>query len=480
MARSPRTIAPSAALAALFILAATSFLAPPAGAQNLDMEPASGGASRGGDLSPPAVVGTAFTYQGRLLITGSPADGPYDFQFRLYDAAAGGVQIGGTQSVDNAAVADGRFTVALDFGQNAFGGGARWLDIAVRPGAGGIYTLLTPRQKLNPAPYALGLPNVYTDEASRFVGVGRDYRISGNEAFGVESPVGANVFGGMYVNTTDPAGWPFYGYATGGSFQAWTWYDGTTGDWKLYNGGERVAIPSGGGLEILNTTTTDGLRINDTSDDGIQIGTGTDYPNYGVYIPSPGVSTYALWPNTANASGNYALYTVDNIEAGVVTLSAQTVVAKVAGTDALAAGDVVAAAGVTDPIPGATNRLALVQLAGRDATGVIGVVAGRMEWRLAEGKEAEGEMVLMPAEGAARDGDYVSLVVLGVADVRVARGASIGKGTRLTAADAGGAVRALRTESLNGMAVSEGAPVIGVALDDSRGRDTVPVFVNLR
>ena len=34
---------------------------------------------------PPAAMGTAFTYQGSLLDSNSPADGFYDFQFRLYN-----------------------------------------------------------------------------------------------------------------------------------------------------------------------------------------------------------------------------------------------------------------------------------------------------------------------------------------------------------------------------------------------------------
>lgn len=464
-------------------LACTILLALPVLAQDHGMQPAPGLLAAGGGelglVAPDAVVGTAFTYQGQMLASGAPADGPYDFEFRLFDAAAGGVQLGATQTIDNAAVAAGRFTVQLDFGPGVFGGGARWLDINVRPGAGGAYTSLTPRQKLNPAPYALGLPNVYTNEATGFVGVGRNFQITGNEDFGVQSPTAASDYGGMYINTSDAAGWPFYGYATGGSFRAWTYLDGSTGDWLLYNGGTRLEVPSGGGLEIHTTTVTDALRINGSNDDGIQIGNGTNYPNYGLYIPSPGVSTYGLWPNTAVASGNYALYTVDNIEAGVVTLSAQTVIAKVAGGKALRPGDVVAATGVTDPVIGATNRLALVQAAGSEATGVIGVVANRMEWRPAEGP-AKDEMVLMPADGPADNGDYVSLVVLGVADVRLAPGADVDRGTRLTAAEAGGAARALRTEKLNGMTVTEGAPVVGVALEDARGRDTVPVFVNLR
>ncbi len=34
----------------------------------------------------PTAVGTAFTYQGRLLDNGASANGQYDFQFKLYDA----------------------------------------------------------------------------------------------------------------------------------------------------------------------------------------------------------------------------------------------------------------------------------------------------------------------------------------------------------------------------------------------------------
>ena len=37
---------------------------------------------------------TAFTYQGRLLDAGQPADGSYDLRFILYDADAGGSQFG--------------------------------------------------------------------------------------------------------------------------------------------------------------------------------------------------------------------------------------------------------------------------------------------------------------------------------------------------------------------------------------------------
>jgi hypothetical protein len=39
---------------------------------------------------------TSFSYQGRLNNGGMSANGQYDLQFRLYDAIAGGMQIGAT------------------------------------------------------------------------------------------------------------------------------------------------------------------------------------------------------------------------------------------------------------------------------------------------------------------------------------------------------------------------------------------------
>nr|HMT20976.1 hypothetical protein [Promineifilum sp.] len=286
-----------------------------------------------------APTGTGFTYQGNLSDGSAAADGLYDFEFKLYDASAAGTQVGSTATTGDVAVNDGLFSVKIDFGVGAFGGGARWLQIGVRPGnSGGAYTALTPRQELSPAPYALALPNVYTDESINFVGVGRNFRISGNEVFGVRYEGGAGEYGGMYVETADPQGWPFYGYATNGSFRSWTYYNGETGDWQLYNAGIRLKVPSEGGLRIgpsanyslviSNTTGSDGIRVLDTGDDGIQIGSDPDVPNYGVYIPSPGVATYGLWPNTANATGEWALYTVDKIKAGNVVANAFSLVAR--------------------------------------------------------------------------------------------------------------------------------------------------------
>ncbi|MBS1793557.1 MAG: hypothetical protein JSS81_06865 [Acidobacteria bacterium] len=98
---------------------------------------------------------SVFNYQGRLTDGSSGANGLYDFQFVLYDAAAAGAQIGATQTVTGVNVTAGIFDVQLDFGAAAFPGADRWLEIRVKKPAEAAYTMLTPRQAVTSAPYAI-------------------------------------------------------------------------------------------------------------------------------------------------------------------------------------------------------------------------------------------------------------------------------------------------------------------------------------
>jgi hypothetical protein len=106
------------------------------------------------EVSEAAPMGTAFTYQGRLLDANDTADGEYDFQFKLYDAPNGGVQQGSTIDINDVDVIDGYFTAELDFGSDVFDGNDRWLQIGVRQVAN-PFTILSPRQEVTPTPYAL-------------------------------------------------------------------------------------------------------------------------------------------------------------------------------------------------------------------------------------------------------------------------------------------------------------------------------------
>lgn len=98
---------------------------------------------------------TAFTYQGRLEDGGFPANGTYDMQFGIWDAAVGGTVLGGTNSFVGLSVSNGLFTVELDFGMSVFAGPNRWLEIAVQTNDAAGYTTLSPRTKITSTPYAI-------------------------------------------------------------------------------------------------------------------------------------------------------------------------------------------------------------------------------------------------------------------------------------------------------------------------------------
>ena len=90
-----------------------------------------------------AALGTGFTYQGKLTDGGAPANGTYDFEFKLYNDLSAGSQVGSTVSQGGVTVTDGLFTVQLDFGA-VFDGTALFLGIGVKlGGSAGAYTTLT-------------------------------------------------------------------------------------------------------------------------------------------------------------------------------------------------------------------------------------------------------------------------------------------------------------------------------------------------
>lgn len=100
-----------------------------------------------------APIDTTFTYQGKLVDNNTPANGLYDFEFRLFDTLVGGAQSGPLLTLNDIPVQNGVFSVPLNFG--AFSSEARWLAISVREGtSSGGYETLVPRQAITAAPVA--------------------------------------------------------------------------------------------------------------------------------------------------------------------------------------------------------------------------------------------------------------------------------------------------------------------------------------
>jgi len=181
-------------------------------------------------------MGSAFTYQGRMMDANSPANGLYDLQFKLYDSPSDGNQLASIIDINELDVIDGYLTVLLDFGSDVFIGNACWLEMGVRPGElndPNAYTTLSPRQQITPAPYALQTP------------IGRDDTLLGKYA-GANNSIGNwNAFLGMETAYSSATGNTFYGTGAGlsnttGNYNTFLGYyagnKNTTGSWNTFSG----------------------------------------------------------------------------------------------------------------------------------------------------------------------------------------------------------------------------------------------------
>jgi hypothetical protein len=115
----------------------------------------SAAAQSAGPEAAQAAVAAAFTYQGQLKRDGALFTGTCDLQFKLWDSATAGAQLGSTLNATGVGVDNGVFAVELNFGYQ-FTGQARWVEPAVQCADDTSFTTL-PRVALTAAPYAIGL-----------------------------------------------------------------------------------------------------------------------------------------------------------------------------------------------------------------------------------------------------------------------------------------------------------------------------------
>ena len=221
-------------------------------------------------------VSGAITYQGRLTDSGDPADGAYDFVFRLYDAASGGTLVGGPLSHEDVTVSDGLFTVQLDFGGNAFNGEARWLAISVRPGSStGMYTPLDPRQELTAAPYAhhaLGASWAGLSDVPAGLDDGDDdttYTAGEGLSLSLGNQFSVSFAGSGTAGTASRSDHDHWGQSWSGSGTGLTLGSGTRG--LVASGSEYGVHAEGGSADLLLAGTSGVLRSGSYSSSGLEV-----------------------------------------------------------------------------------------------------------------------------------------------------------------------------------------------------------------
>ena len=138
--------------------------------------------------------GTAFTYQGRLNSGGNPANGTYDFRFKLFEDSFGNTQAGSTVLTNGIPLTNGLFTVTIDFGAGIFNGSNYWLEVDVRTNNGGSYADLNPLQAVTPTPYA-----IFANTASNVSGTITSANLSGTYGGPVAFNNGGNSFSGSFT-----------------------------------------------------------------------------------------------------------------------------------------------------------------------------------------------------------------------------------------------------------------------------------------
>jgi hypothetical protein len=261
-----------------------------------------------------------------------------------------------------------------------------------------------------------------------------------------------------------------------GSF---VWADSTEADFAS-TATNRFEVRATGGTRFQANSSSYGMYVdNDGIGDGIRAYANTSSAAWaGVYAYNTGTGS-GVFADTA--SGTYSGYFMDNIYvAGNCYGCTLAYLAFNGGGEPLEAGDLAAVGGVEDPLEGASVPVLRVQLAAAGDT-VVGVVQSRAA--ISTG-DREGQ-TLQSAErvaGAAAPGEYLFIVVSGLAQVKVdADVGAIVAGQRLTAANRVGHARTLHSRVLDGMEVAEGAPLVGIALAPlESGTGLIPVLVTLR
>ncbi|OGC75282.1 MAG: hypothetical protein A2145_05425 [candidate division Zixibacteria bacterium RBG_16_40_9] len=238
-----------------------------------------------------AGVPQLINFQGQLKNnSGSPlVNDTLAVEFKIYDAAVSG-NIKWSEIDTVITDANGLFTILLGkktpVPDSVFNDSLRWLGIKV-----GSDPEISPRSQLSSVGYSyvssqwtsagqdlfrlngnvgIGTSNpsakldvggtLLVNPTNQFVGVNRSAPVTGAEYFGVYAPTGNGIYGGMYISTGAYDGLPFYGYHTLSNV-AWTYLDGQTGNWKLFNNGERITVQKDGNVGIGTTSPLRQLTV---------------------------------------------------------------------------------------------------------------------------------------------------------------------------------------------------------------------------
>ena len=246
------------------------------------------------------------------------------------------------------------------------------------------------------------------------------------------------------------------------------------------NDGLNIEKTGGNGISIFNTNS-DGIYLDYAGDEGIQI----------VYTENNGMSIQyamgdAIFANTAKESYEWGLYTPDKIYSRNVTTKSLSVYAINKGEESLQTGDLVCIAGNYSNLKVSEQEqieiISVQKINSNNSENILGVVEYKTNLKekvevLKEGKR-EIRKSLQYAQGDITHGDYLSIIVFGIADVKIENNAIIKAGESLTGGKNG--ARKIKTTKINQLKIAENVGNIGKALENSNGKKMIKVFINCK
>lgn len=510
----------------------------PAPVSNAGVLPQGSGPNSAEPTSVDALPSSQMSYQGKLLQNGEPVSGTINITFSLYNELTGGAALWSeTQSVN---VQDGFFNVmlgavtpidVLDFYLQLY--------LGIKPA--GASSDLMPRQKLGVSPYAFSLiPGATIFDTSAAGGYGAALYVRSDNHAGVFGSSGlvnsVGVRGEATGAWTTPGGPPVgvSGKSTNGYGVQGT-SDNSTG---VFGQGSLIGI--WGQAARTYSSGVLGYGVNLTGTYGVH-GTSAGYDGAGVYgstsaavddcatsdsYCSAAIAGAAFGPDNdgafggffysaeassvigmSNATASYegwffnpteygpgrgGLYTNSDgrfdgnvFVEGTVTADNVTSIAVNSGSQPLRQGDVVVVVGYTNATQGTAPIIHVALADSTNASAIIGVVDVRYEPctipmdQRPVGQECGG---FDYTATAIQPGEYLAVVTMGVASVRVnASSGPIYAGDLLTASGMPGLAATAQMITVDGASFYAPGTILGKALGDlETGSDLIPVFITIK
>jgi|GEM_PF-3440714 len=210
-----------------------------------------------------APIDGSFVYQGVVEDGGSPADGTYDFRYRLFNDA--GVAVSTLLQFNGLVITDGLVNQTLPWSAAHYDGEKRFLEISLRASGDPSFTTLSPRTEIRPTPFAshaieaeTSLDNEWSRNADRISAGDTNDSILLNPDLSGGAVVNTNTmmqlnfdrsgWGGLWMNSVNSGGNPFYGFSQDGSISGYIEHNPDTDKMNFWAGLRQLSI---GGNQVL-------------------------------------------------------------------------------------------------------------------------------------------------------------------------------------------------------------------------------------